>query len=696
MKKIREWISIKIAKAPAFVVLMSILTANIVFISIAALIIMSLAPASLENTDFWSCVYYAVTMLVTGYADIIDIGETGFLLIAFCMFTVIIGMIVFTGAVIGYVTEFISSFIENADSGSHKLHVSDHTVILNWNNRAAEIINELLYKNTKETVVILVDGNKNEVTDDINERLSDTIDTEYEAIKEESGKMRFFARRRFLRNNRLRNKLNVIVREGDTQSTKQLEDISIQFAKSVIILSDDNPAVTERPQDYSEYVGKGSISIIKTVLQVTHLSSEEGSRDNQQIVVEVKDDWILMLIETVIEQKMKDGRDSIIPVSANRILGQVFSQFSIMPELNVLFSRLFSNKGTSIFVQLSEDNDISEEEYITGYLNSRLYGVPITTMKGNDGKTYCYYMADREDSINIISPEAVSVRKDLLLSINPDFEIRNKHVIILGHNSKSISIMEGYKAFCSEWALKDGSDVLDITVIDDEKSLAELKYYEEYPFVKNVISSSIYDKNRICGVLDGYIKENSGNCCIILLSNDMVADEDIDADVLTYLVLVQDIFNRRLREDPMFDLGSIDLVVEILNPKNHEIIRNYSADNIVVSNRYISKMIMQIGEKREIFNLYNDILSYDEPDQATEGSKEMYIKKADEFFTLIPGPCSAAELIRSVYYQSPAENKSILLGYIPEGGEMVLFGGRQTDTSVKLSGKDKLILFSNH
>ena len=58
----------------------------------------------------------------------------------YSLLAVLIGMITFTGAVIGYVTNYISNFIENSKSGARSLKVSRHTVILNWNSRASEIL----------------------------------------------------------------------------------------------------------------------------------------------------------------------------------------------------------------------------------------------------------------------------------------------------------------------------------------------------------------------------------------------------------------------------------------------------------------------------------------------------------------------------------------------------------------------------
>jgi len=711
MKQIREWISIHTVKTPKLIVLLGIMVANLLFISAAALVVMWLAPPSLEPNDFWSCVFYALTMFLSGYMEtaVDDIGQAGAFFVMFCVFTVIIGMIVFTGAVIGYMTEFISSFVENADSSSRKLHVSHHTVVLNWNNRAPEIINELLCKNTKEKVVILVDNDRDAVLSDINERLSDSIEDGNEAVREAAAQMSFFKRRSYIRKNSIKNKLIIIVREGESWSAKQLNDVSIKQAKSVIILCDGLSGAFD---------GSGSLAraekvealTIKTLLQVAQLSTEEDSADNQKIVVEVEDDRTLSLVNTIIAHKTLRGDDSIVPVAVNHILGQIFSQISIMPELNVVYSALFSNRGAAFYSRPVAELPPSEDEFICAYLDNHLRSIPLTIMQESGGKLHFYYMSDSERDLN--GHDTVPTNPDFRVSINPDYEIADRYVLILGHNSRNSSIMEGFVTFNNEWKKKDGSETLEVIVIDDETYLAKQDNYKQYPCVKRVVAADVFEKELICGVIDEFIGAHYGDGCILILSDDAVCDEELDADALTYLIMVQDILDRRLANDPGFDPDSIDMVVEILNPKNYDVVSNYSTKNIVISNRYLSKIIAQIGEKEAMFDLYYDILTYDEPEQmgkqspdltVGEGSdaeaaasKELYIKKVSEFFNEIPGPCTAADLIRAVYHSSPDDNKSVVLGYFRSDGEMILFEGDQSAIHLVLTGDDKLINFSNH
>ena len=213
-----------------------------------------------------------------------------------------------------------------------------------------------------------------------------------------------------------------------------------------------------------------------------------------------------------------------------------------------------------------------------------------------------------------------------------------------------------------------------------------------------IVEADIFDADKIKKSINEAIDAFEDDTSLLILSDDYTSSEDLDSAALTYLIYVQDIVRKRLAEDPGFRREKVDVIVEILNPKNYDVVHNYSADNVVISNRYISKMVTQIGRKQALFEFYSDILTYDDAESATYRSKELYIKDVEPFFEqgCIPGPCTAAQLIRAIYDASPEENKVILLGYARLDGEMVLFTGDQNDIQLTLTDKDKLIVFCNH
>ena len=700
MKRIVEWISLKRAQKPRSLVLFAILLFNVLFFLVSAALISSFALSGTERMGFLEAAFCTITMILdAGCIQFVisDIGASNVLAAIICLCVIIIGMISFTGAVIGYITNFISNFVESASSGKSKLRLSNHVVILNWNTRASEIINDLLYCVDRQRVVVLVSDCKSEIEAEINERLQDTIERENNALQKQYSKAPFLKRLFLIRKNRFRNNLSLVVRQGDVFSSKQLHDISLEHAKTVIILGNNLPN-GQAPDQLEEEGRRGNSHVIKTLMQVADITAAEYSSDNQKIVVEIEDDWTWDVVHNIIAYKQVDGKCNIVTVRVNQILGQLLSQFSLMPELNMAYKELFSNKGAAFYsVEMPAEDEVT---YIQQYLRNHSRAIPLTFMESG-GKNYGYYAADELSDVFWKSEIPDSC---LMLKLNRNYWIEHKNVIILGHNSKCADIMAGFTSFCAEWDRPD-HDVLSITVIDDAESLERMGHYKEYPFIAETVEAGIYEKEKVCETIEKIISANVGDTSILILSDDNATDGDVDANVLANLVFVQEIINRKNKEEPDFDVESVDLVVEIINPKHVDIVTSYSVQNVVISNRYISKMVTQIGEKEALFDFYTDILSYDEQGAGLSGyeSKEIYAKRVDQFFDVIPGPCTADALIKAVFEASISEElptneryPTIALGYVRHGGDIVLFSGDQKQIRVELCKNDKLIVFTNH
>lgn len=705
MRKIKEWLSVQLAKNPGRMVLCAILLFNIVFLCLSAVIIGNMPVTGTEKMGFFEAAFCTITMILDAGCIqyvVADVGSAGVIIVIICLCIILVGMISFTGAVIGYITNYISDFIGNANAGSRKLVLSDHTVILNWNTRASEIVNDLLYCNTKQKVVVLVGARKTEIEKEIDERLSDTISRENAEIYEHAKNMPFFKKIVYLRKNLFNKSITVIVREGDVFSSKQLRDISLERAKTVVILGNDinNTICKFEHKDKIEENGKGNSQTIKTLMQVADITSAETSDDNQKIIVEITDEWTAEVVDKIIQCKQVATKCNIVPMRVNQILGPILSQFSLMPELNLVYKELFSNKGAAFYTKEYCENVNDEIQYIGDYMSNHANAIPLTFM-GSKKKQYFYYASDKQEDVDRITDVENS---DYSVKLNHNYWIEKKNIIILGHNSRCEDIMRGFQSFCGEWGYKDSDEsIVQIVVIDSQKNLDKMNNYKEYPFVTETVAAEIYNKDLICSTIDRVVSANKDDTSILILSDDSALNEDIDANALANLVYVQDIINNKKKNDDNFDVESIDVIVEIVNPKHHDVVNSYSVNNVVISNRYISKMITQIGRKEALFDFYCDILTYDEEGAEEYKSKEVYIKKVSSFFDEMPKPCNAAEFIRALYKAStdtslPPEkrNPAIALGYVKPGGKMVLFSGDQRAIRVELDKRDKLIVFSNH
>ncbi len=703
MKRIKEWFSLQISKNPGRMVLLTILIFNILFFFFSAVIISNLSLDGTESMGILEASFCTLTMILDpGCIQFViaDIGAAGISIVLACLVIVLIGMISFTGAVIGYITNYISHFIDHANQGNRRLNISGHAVILNWNTRASEIINDLLYCSGKQKVVVLTGSGKSDIEKEIEERITDTVIRENQALKASCSDMNPIIRFFHVRKHRFKRNVTVLVREGDVFSSKQLHDISLEHARMTIILGNDvnNTICKFEHKERLEDSSRGNAQTVKTLMQVSDITGAEYSDDNQKIIVEITDPWTAELVDRIIQAKQVDGKCNIVPVNVNQILGHILSQFSLMPELNHAYRELFSNKGAAFYTKEGSCN--SEIDYIRSYMRDHKHAIPLTFMNSS-GKSYGYYAAACEEDIDKVTP---ILRSDYKVSINRNYWIERKNIIILGHNSRCRDIMDGFVAFRQEWHYRDRDDeIVRIIVIDDEKHLEKMDHYKDYPFVIKTVSAQIYDKELICDTINEFVSANEEDTSILILSDDSALNEDIDANALANLIYVQDIINEKIKTIPDFDKESIDVIVEIINPKHHDVVNSYSVNNVVISNRYISKMITQIGEKEALFNFYTDILTYDSDNSDVFESKEVYIKKVSRFFDQVPEPATAEQFIRAVYNASVVEglseeqqNTAIVLGYVKPGGKMVLFSGDHANTKVKLDKKDKLIVFSNH
>ena len=766
IRRFQEWYSMQRAKHPTLMIVFGIAVFNIVFFLLASVIIKSLALRGTESMNLFEALFYTLTMILdAGCISYVieDIGTSGVAVALVCIAVVIIGMITFTGAIIGTMTNAFSDSIEKAQAGSDKLYISGHLVILNWNSRASEIVNDLLYCGEKKRVVVLTDSRKDEIEKEISDRISDTLAREHAQLRQRLSGCGFLKYHLLYRKNRMRNLLYVLVREGDVFSTKQLRDICIEKAEAVIILGADsgNPTCRLQQKAQEDAYARGNAQTVKTLMQVSDLTGADDSIDGQKIIVEIADDWTAELVRRIVKNKklqQNNDKNSIVTVRVNQILGQLLSQFSLMPELNLAYQDLFSNKGATFHAAEWPEEDrlhyigqaeeilrdtvpglsdgqlqirremLAEQLYMDGYLRTHQRAIPLGSMTHTvtDGQTgavrtqhFFYYSAGSEADIR--TEEHFSCAQTGL-KINRNYWIDKKRVIILGHNTGIGEIMKGFAAFCGEWDPDGTRKILEIVVIDDKEHLEQAGRYKQYPFVIGTRAATIYDKDIICQTIDWFMNfgedEEHGDVSILILSDDSAPTEETDANALANLVYVQDIIADKLQADPEFDTESIDVIVELINPKHHDIVSSYSVvqtappqsaehenarkycvrngNNVVISNRYISKMVTQIGEKKAIYDFYTDILTYDEPDAEIFRSKEVYSKKASAFFAELPQECTEAELIRAVWAETKDWHPTVVLGYVKPGGFVRLFCGDQSAQTVRLEPDDKLIVFTDH
>ncbi|MEA4927357.1 MAG: hypothetical protein VB104_01625 [Candidatus Limiplasma sp.] len=667
MRKVREWFSIALAHhTRAFIALMIVLL-NILFIFAGGLLLFYASQGLYANIP--DAIIGTVKM-------ILDAGfmrdTPDYRLTALLVLIVVVGMIVFSGATMGYLVAFISKLISEAEGGRKRLRISNHIVILNWNMRASEIINDLLYAQHKERVVVLVGKNREAVQREIAARIDSTLQAhrqQAEGCAGEGG------------NARIRHKPIVIVREGDIFSAVELHDISLSRAKTIIVLGRDTKNTS--CQDGDSATQQGNVLTVKTLIQVADALSHSREENRPKVIVEVDDEWTERLTVIVAEriarlQKEHAPEISIIPVF--RTLGQILAQFSIMPALNHVYSELFSNRGASFYTHTEAAT--GREPALVDWLATRPAALPLQWTWDGACRSLVYLANDEAALQHTCAPLPVTHTVEL----NPAYAIPGTHVLIIGHNSNCKAILDSFDSFRSEWGLQEQEPV-HLCILDDT---AHIDLWEERPYITRYPTQSIYDKDAVMALLRQALERHTDKLSILILSDDTLPPEAYDSYVLTYLIYV-----RELVDSLPQTARAVDIIVEILDPRHSDVVKSYSVENIVISNRYVSRIVLQCGEKDRLYRFYQDVLTYDEPGRPLS-SKEIYLKRAGDYFVSLPPCMTEAELVQATFTASPADNPNVLLGVIDIMGVIRLFSGDRRDATVQLCEQDRLIVFACH
>ncbi len=693
MTKFRIWLSVQIAKHPKRVVLVLIILFNVLFITVSAAVISSLSLRGTEKMNFFYAAYYTVTMILDAgciESVIKDIGTSGVALTLTCLAVIIIGMITFTGAVIGYLTNILNDFIENASAGNTRLYLSDHTVILNWNARAPEIVNDLLYSDNKETVVVLVKSGSDEIKKEIEERLYNTIEKENADVSKKAEKMDFFARRRYLKNNKLGNNVTFIVIEGNIFSKKQLKDIRIDLAKAVIILSND-------PSDSALEDGRqsdeGNPQAVKALMQAADIVSAGNAEHNQNIIIEITDPWTYDIVQRIISVKELGEKCNIVMFQVEKFLGQLLAQISMTPEMTLVYGDLFSNKGAAFYTEPVQTDD--EIGYIRDYLSTHKNAIPLALLTHNGESCFCF-AANNQKDIN---------KKYALNSLGYSVELNNmqcgcKRVIMIGHNSKVEEILNCYEAYISCQTNDKQISPLKVTIIDEANSIRRMDYCQRYSFVEEAVEIDIYHINKTFDTINRLLFNTFEETNILILSDDTELNENTDSSALMYLVYIQDFIKEMLRKNPELKKG-VKTIVEITDPGHYDIVKGYDMADAVISNRFTGNIITQIGKKESIYDFYKGLLSYSS-DKPGNQNKKPQLKKVSSFFKETPPPCTAYDLVRAVFEASVSSAEAsekqcpaMVLGYIKANGETIIFNGDLSEINVSLEAEDKIIVYTD-
>ena len=331
-------------------------------------------------------------MISPNSLTLLDVNANRMLMLE-AIIVVIIGMILFSGAIIATVTTALRTFIERKSRAKGKIIVNNHFVILNWSSKVPEMIYNLMLKGFKHSIVILSDKSK------------EYIEAELKSL--------------FLTNNvKQKAKANLIIKEGDSLLRGNLEDISIDKASQICVM------VKEDLVDLDDdNVVNSDLLNLKIVLKLGSFDLKEDC----QIVVETDSEDARTQIDSLSRKLASLRKLNITAVSFNKKIGQIIAQSLVMPQMSNLYSELFSFDGSQ-FYSIESDQEIDQ------YMKTHMNAIPVHKDES------LFVLASSEDNCQKTRSEEYTHDKKFEksdTSVSP-----TANIFIIGENSKTKFLLQ--------------------------------------------------------------------------------------------------------------------------------------------------------------------------------------------------------------------------------------------------------------
>ena len=433
-----------------------------------------------------------------------DIGSSG----AYKFTAILAGLsgTIMLSALIAFITTALDQKLAALKRGRSKVIENEHSLILGWNEqRVVEILRELILANESERdecVVVLGDEDKEEMDDLLRMRLPDTKST------------------------------RLVTRSGDVSSLPNLDMVSVETCRSVIIIGSCEDSAGQREKDASD------AKTMQTILAVTSMRPDD---DDLVIVAEIFNPTYREVVEHTFS-------DNVVTVDTKDVLAKIMVQTSRSVGLSVVYNEILSFDGCEMYFCDAAWGGIEFRALPYRFPDGIPMGVrqaggelllnpPVDyVMKDDDA---VLILADDDSTISFES-QRVAEPTELPLATGR-LEQQKEEELLLGWSDKAPVILEQYADY-----VMDGSRV-DVMLSDPDEAI--VKEIEAVDAVLQGLDVRLIRSNRLHA--DDLIKvEPFKYNNIIILAADSSEDnaQQVDSENIVTLLLLREIFRAHAAE----------------------------------------------------------------------------------------------------------------------------------------------------
>jgi hypothetical protein len=548
-----------------------------------------------EEVATWGAQVWQIFLEITDPGGVANTtGSSGWIKAA-SILTIFLGMIIFS-VLIAFINSRTEDLLYGLRKGKSKVIENDHTLILGWNERVVDILEELIIANESEPkacVVILAKEDKEEMDDMLMKAIPNTKTT------------------------------RIVTRNGTAASMNDLNRVNAVAARSAIILADCADGAPLEEQEVSD------TRVIKTILALIGVQDGEN---NINIVGEIYTDRKRQLIDTFEDE-------NINTLNSHEILAKILVQTSRSrgksSGLAIVYNEILSFDGCEIYFYDANWGGVAFNQLYRHFKDGIPIGIhraegeliihPDNDVVMNEGDEVII-IAEDDSTINF-NKTPISAPADL-----PFPDVKNTpHIekqLILGWSSLAPIVLKEYADY-----LMDGS-VINI-MIKDPSAECKQEMVEAKKHCPN-LKINLIDKSPLLADNLSAVDPFSYNNVIILSQKEGTSSsEEVDSDTLVILLLLRKIFdNSDVKEKPT------QIITQVLNSENQDLIARESVDDFIVSNKMLTMILAQLSEQPKMKKVYEELFK-------EEGS-EIYLKPANFYFENLPIDISFAGIINAV------------------------------------------------
>jgi len=472
-------------------------------------------------------------------------------------------------AVIGLVGSKIQARLEGMRRGTSRAIESNHVIIIGWSEKIFSIIQQISIglEATKSVFVILT------------ERSMDVVESE---LRKELGRIR---------------NVRWVIRTGSTTDMSDLELVSLQTARAIILLRQTHSKINADTQ------------VVKSIIAVSHLlESVAESKKKPFLVAEIEQ----QRMHRIALAAARHLRLSIVQPSD--YLSKIILQTALQHGLVEIYNELLSHERNEIHLHKSHGLEGQFwREAALRYRDAIPLGIlrngrPVLLPGGKGGD----YVVAKGDELIVLARDSDHLDREIdatipnIVSLQPSEDEPEcvKRLLVLGYSSKLQTFLTEYSGYA-----RTAQQTFQVTAVSHVFENA--RYCDAVETMKGIASSlevKCIDRDYLIpGVLEELHPEEYDS--IIVLGEEMLeaSDQDSDTRVIMTLLLL-----RAMREQaqnsgaPFPEIQQI--VGEILHPDNKELAESTGTVNdVIISNELISKMISQICREPMLEEILKDL-----------------------------------------------------------------------------------------